>query len=105
MLAAAVHACLSGVLVMPASQAAGVLVCGWLLGLLPNDAPARIANLSATILLRSGLVMSLALFAFALHEITVSDLMLEQTQMLDRGIPRFWQNGKVCRIYRETGHN
>ena len=38
--AAALHACLSGVMVMPASQVTGLLICGMLLGLYPF-APAK----------------------------------------------------------------
>lgn len=108
LLAAAIHACLSGVLVMPASQVAGLLVGGWLLGTLPpaqasprhSQAPASMALRVALLL---GLALSIALLAFARREIAVSELRLEQTEVMDRGIPRLWQNGKVCRLYREAG--
>ncbi len=103
LLAASIHACLSGVLVMPASQVAGVLVGGWLLGMLPAPASIRPAKVLASLLLLSGLALSVALLAFARQEIAVSALRLEQTPLMDRGIPRLWQNGKVCRLYREAG--
>jgi hypothetical protein len=108
LLAAAIHACLSGVLVMPASQVAGVLVGGWLLGTLPPaQASPRHSQLPASMALHValllGLALSIALLAFARQEIAVSELRLEQTAVMDRGIPRLWQNGKVCRLYREAG--
>jgi hypothetical protein len=104
LLAAAIHACLSGVLVMPASQVAGVLVGGWLLGTLPAQASPRLAKGPASLLLLSGLALSFALLAFARQEIAVAELRLEQTPIMDRGIPRLWQNGKVCRLYRDAAH-
>jgi hypothetical protein len=104
LLAAAIHACLSGVLVMPASQVAGVLVGGWLFGTLPPaQASLRHSQLRASMVLLASLALSLALLVFARQEIAVSALRLEQTAVMDRGIPRLWQNGKVCRLYREAG--
>jgi len=104
LLAASFHACLSGVLVMPASQVAGVLVCGWLLGLMPAPASPGKNQMASTALLISGLAVSAVFLTFARHELAVSATRLEQTQILDRGIPRLWQNGKVCRLYREAAH-
>ncbi len=102
LLAAVIHAGLSGVLVMPASQVAGVLVGGWLLGTLPAQASLRLSRAPVSLVLISGLVLSLALLGFARQEIAVSERRLEQTAVMDRGIPRLWQNGKVCRLYREA---
>jgi O-antigen ligase len=137
-LAAAIHACLSGVLVMPASQVTGLLLGGWLLGLMngvrvnfpvdgdpprqggsgkiysdpgrtnPGHAdpgradsdPRHPSPLTLGILL-TALVLSVALLAFGRHEFAVAPQRLEQTPLLDRLIPRFWQNGKVCRLYQE----
>jgi O-antigen ligase len=120
-LAAAIHACLSGVLVMPASQVTGLLLGGWLLGLMPINGvrvkfPAGgepgsnrrsgkfysdpIYPLTLGILL-TALALSVALLAFGRHEFAVAPQRLEQTPLMDRLIPRFWQNGKVCRLYQE----
>jgi len=103
LLAASLHACLSGVLVMPASQIAGLLVCGWLLGLLPGPSPDRRKQMSTVVLLASGLAMGITLLAFARQELAVAELHWQQTAILDRGIPRLWQNGKVCGLYMEHG--
>jgi hypothetical protein len=145
-LAAAIHACLSGVLVMPASQVTGLLLGGWLLGLMnggtqgvrvnfpvdpepqsnghsrknysdpgrasvsgkiysdPGPAgvsgtiysdPGRASPLTLGVLL-TALALSSALLVFGQREFAVQDVRLEQTPLMDRLIPRFWQNGKAC---------
>ena len=100
-LAALCHACLSGVLVMPASQLTGVLVCGTLVGLVrPRNSDGRGATAGGTIFLVCCLLVSLALLEFARKEMAVAAIRLEQTAVMDQAIPRFWQNGKVCRLYR-----
>jgi len=105
LLAASVHACLSGVLVMPASQVTGVLVSGWLLGSLPFQPENNGPKSSGPTVLIACLALSAALLLFARHEMAVADARLAQTAMLDQGIPRLWQNGKVCRLYREKVKN
>ncbi len=101
--AAALHAGLSGVMVMPASQVCGVLMAGWLLGSIPLVAngkkSANIKLSTTTAVLLSGLLMAAALGVYASKEATVSSIRLQQTEKMDRLIPRFWQNGKVCRLY------
>ncbi|MEJ8569616.1 O-antigen ligase family protein [Elongatibacter sediminis] len=99
--AAGVHACLSGVLVMPASQLTGVLVGGWLLGSLPIQGDTGRASLMARLLLISAIALTLLLAAFAHREHAHAGLRLEQTPSMDRLIPRFWQNGKVCALGAE----
>jgi len=86
---------------MPASQIAGILVCGWLLGLMPLPVLRGRSYRASVALLVSGLALSAAFLVFAWHELAASETRLEQTQVLDRGIPRLWQNGKVCRLYRD----
>ena len=99
-LAAAVHAGVSGVLEMPASQVAGVLICGSLLGMLPTKTSTRTALSTGVIVLSLSLVLSLSFLAFARHELAISQMTQEQTPLMDRLIPRLWQNGKVCRLYQ-----
>jgi hypothetical protein len=102
LVAAAIHACLSGVLIMPASQVAGILVCGWLLGNLPISKPASVSGHFARALLPVGLIGSLLFLWFAQEQIRQHEQSLEQTPTMDRLIPRLWQNGKVCAIYQVT---
>jgi len=108
-LAAAIHACLSGVLIMPASQVCGMLISGWFIALmvLPSGPPDPAATASTRQrrwspgppLLAAALLIALAFVAFAGYEITTGPAHLEQTPELDRLIPRLWQNGKRCAIY------
>ncbi len=100
--AATILACLDGVLTMPASQVTGVLVCGGLLGLLPvlpGGKPQ--SGIKASVVLTLALVVSIAFLAFARQELAIAAVRWDQTSLMDRGIPRLWQNGKVCRLYRE----
>jgi O-antigen ligase len=99
--AALIHACLSGVLIMPASQMAGTLVCGGLLGSLafskedpkPKRAPFWIA-------------MPALLLSFYLVFIGIVELqtMNDRSEKLPPHIiaPRMWQDAKVCTIYAPT---
>ncbi len=114
MLAAMILACLDGVMTMPASQVTGVLVCGCLLGLLPGRvAKSQSGNteggnsqstIKAAAVLTLAIIAAIAFLAFARHEITVAEVRWTQTPVMDRGIPRLWQNGKVCRLYQEQGN-
>jgi len=105
-LAASVHACLSGVMVMPASQLTGMLMCGWFLGnLLLKPAQNEMERAEQYSSLKFGasiltlfLVTSLSLLAFSVHENTVRVENLNQTQVGERLLPRFWQIGKMCGI-------
>jgi hypothetical protein len=97
-LAAACHACLSGVMVMPASQVTGVLICGILAGLYPGHsgktAPARWQ--SAYI---PGLVLCMFLLILGSHELKT---MQQREPLLSPGEamwPRIWQDSKVCSLY------
>lgn len=96
LLAAAVHAAFSGVLMAPASQAAAVLVGGWLIGhsCLPSRpaGPVRLSSVLAAT--AAALALWMALFA------------MMESQRLHAGAwpgsasetlsPRFWQLGNVC---------
>ncbi len=101
LIAAAIHACLSGVLIMPASQVAGMLVCGWLLGSFPVTGKPS-PGLASRSLLPVALAIALAFLWFAHNEISRHEQTLEQTPTMDRLIPRLWQNGKVCAIYQNA---
>lgn len=97
---------LDGVFVMPESQVTGVLVGGGLLGMMARRQRAVAgSHINPTlsrwpsILIVVAICFSLAFLAFAQHEIRVSTERFEQTPPFDRGIPRLWQNGKVCVLY------
>jgi hypothetical protein len=99
-LAAALHACLSGVLVMPASQVTGLLVGGMLLGLMPL----RAAGLPVPVRQRAflpgfGLLLAAGLLVLGAQELRTTT---ERAVLLRPGEdmrPRIWQDAKVCRLY------
>jgi len=97
-LTAGIYACLSGVLVMPASQTTGLLVCGMLLGLYPRahtDVTQPILRWGTL----PGLIMSVGLLLLGSYElVTMKDRgdLLSPAESL---YPRIWQDAKVCKLY------
>jgi hypothetical protein len=96
--AAAVHACFSGVLVMPASQVTGIVICGILLGMM-NRGSAKRRSTRLRWLFVPGLLLSASLTALGSYEISS---MVERAAQLPTArviAPRMWQDAKVCRLY------
>jgi len=96
-LAAALHACLSGVLVMPASQVVGLLVCGMLAGAFAAGRSEARAVPSRRTFLAPALI-SLLLLALGGHELGTMDARAASLPP-DIKHPRMWQNAFVCRVY------
>jgi hypothetical protein len=98
LLAAMMHACLSGVLVMPASQLTGVLICGWLLGL--HDPGKRQKPASHAVgLAVAGLMFCSALLTLGVYELSTMqqrEAMKNQDEVM---APRMWQDSRLCRFY------
>ncbi|MFC1720081.1 O-antigen ligase family protein [Pseudomonadota bacterium] len=97
-LAAACHANLSGVMVMPASQTTGLLIGGLLLGLLPDAYREKPAGLISWGFI-PGLILVVALFILGIYELQT---MKDRAQLLKPGYdmrPRMWQDSKVCSFY------
>ena len=101
-LAAIVHSFLSGVLVMPASQVAGVLVAGWMMALIPGTSQRENKHFVGVTISATSLVVSLALVVFAQQQLANAEARFEQTDIMNKGIPRFWQNGKACKAPATT---
>jgi hypothetical protein len=97
-LAAAFHACLSGVMVMPASQVTGLLICGMLLGLYPSaSGERRVAALHWGFI--PGLLLSVGLLGLGVHELKTMEDRESALLPRDNLLPRIWQNAKVCTLY------
>jgi hypothetical protein len=96
-LAAAIHACFSGVMVMPASQVTGLIVCGTLLGLrapLPEDRKI----VSPIWLCICGLLLASSLLLLGAQELRTMEF--RAAQLPARIVsPRIWQDAKVCQLY------
>ena len=96
-IAAALHACLSGILIMPASQVTAVLICGWVLGALPTtQAQPGTRRRLALLAVITGMVLCLGILAFSIDEIRHIEMRTEALRMAAPASPRFWQDGRVC---------
>jgi len=96
-IAAAIHACLSGVLVMPASQTTGLLIGGTLLGLIESGKKPTGAG-KASYMVIPGLIFSVALLGFGLQEMKTMNARAENIPAVESLTPRIWQNSRVCTL-------
>ena len=97
-LAAALHACLSGVMVMPASQVTGLLVCGMLLGMYPTTPGKRTTRVLHWGFI-PGLFLTISLLGLGTHELQTMKGRAELLEPAASMWPRIWQDAKVCRLY------
>ena len=100
-LAAIIHVCVSGLLIAPASQVAGILVTGWLIGSLFKTEKASppetvSAKFGARFLLLFSVVISLMVTSFATLEIGNLAYRTSYAQSYGPITPRFWQDGRFC---------
>jgi putative inorganic carbon (HCO3(-)) transporter len=91
-----IHACVSGLLIMPASQVAMILIAGWTLSLSGNSQIQSKKPAVANILLASSLLCALVTIAFASREATQLEERTSYYVNSGRMAPRFWQHGRVC---------
>ncbi len=100
--AAQIYSLLSGVLIMPASQVAGILVFGWLVGLafgVQNAQTERTRKHSTAFTTLTVLLAALVtVSAFGeLGNRKHSNIVVPSGDSL---FPRFWQDGKLCKYFR-----
>lgn len=95
-IAGSIHACLSGLLIMPASQVAMVMMIGWALGMTHNSGQIRTRSVVAGFLLVFGLLLNSAQLVFALKEIPQLPTRTGHTEGAGPLFPRFWWTGKTC---------
>jgi len=100
LIAGIIHACLSGVLIMPASQVAMIMVAGWVLGLSGKviQKPTRTRLANALMLL--ALLTTMTISVFAIKEITKLPEAKDYSDPFHPMAPRFWQDGKACGKHR-----
>ena len=106
LIAGVIHACVSGLLIMPASQVATLLIAGWALSLSAKTP----SQPKVTPLVRSlpiaGMLITCATLAFAIVELTQLSVRTSYSVQQGLMIPRFWQDGRVCEyIYTDTQSN
>jgi len=95
-LAGAMHAGLSGVLIMPASQVAMILAGGWALSVVGTPQPVR-QPAAGRYLLLTGMLLALAQLVFALREIPQLPERTAYSANYGPMMPSFWQDGRVCK--------
>ncbi len=102
-LAACIHACVSGIPIAPPSQVAGMLILGWywgLPGLHGRQGPRAVKPAGiATAVFLAGLLASSGLLGFAYSELKA--IQYRTAYAIDYGVaaPRFWWDGRAC-LYR-----
>jgi hypothetical protein len=96
LIAGAIHACLSGVLIMPASQVATVLIAGWALSLSGNVRLLPKTSALTFSILITGVFITCAMLVFAIGELTQLSVRTSYSVQYGPMMPRFWQDGRVC---------
>ena len=96
LIAGIIHACLSGLIIMPASQTAMILVAGWVLSLSESAAsePKKVTFGNAMIF--TALMLVSITLVFAIKEITKLPEHKVYSGPSNLMAPRFWQDGKAC---------
>jgi len=96
LIAGVMHACLSGLLIMPASQVNMTLIAGWSLSL-SRCKSSELKNSSVSgYLLIAGMLVACATLLFAIREIKQLPLRTSYSSHYGPMVPGFWQNGRVC---------
>ena len=100
LMAAALYALLSGVLIMPASQVMAILIAGWLMGALPIKAHQTEPDTKKTaFVVVCALTIALAVTLFSVTELGQREYRESRIALLDQGVPRYWQQGKQCKYF------
>ena len=96
LIAGVIHACLSGLLIMPASQVTLVLIAGWALSLSGNKRLYPKKPVIASSLLVASMFFALVALVFGAKEITQLPERTSYSEHYGPMMPRFWQDGRVC---------
>ncbi|MBT8439808.1 MAG: O-antigen ligase family protein [Gammaproteobacteria bacterium] len=96
LIAGILHACLSGLLIMPASQVALVLIGGWVVSLTEKSVPRKRQESIMHVVLFAGTLFVLAQSTFAITELRTLPVRTSYSADYGTMMPRFWQDGRVC---------
>lgn len=96
--AASIHALFSGVMTMPASQVAGLLVGGLLIGRLSEPENSVERRLPLVVLFAAA-ELALAVLLLGLFEVRTMTVRSEQLSPGESLHPRMWQDSRVCSLY------
>jgi hypothetical protein len=97
--ASVIHACVSGVLIMPASQTAIILIAGWTLSANNPVIRDRSHQWIPGLMLLAGLLIATFLTWFATSELAMRQKQGASTEHItNRLTPRFWWIGRTCAV-------
>jgi putative inorganic carbon (HCO3(-)) transporter len=96
LIAGIIHACLSGLMIMPASQVAMILSGGWVLSYVGSTRPRRGTLYTTNLLLLVGVTLAFSQFVFAIKELPNLAMRTSYSANYGSMMPRFWQDGRVC---------
>jgi putative inorganic carbon (HCO3(-)) transporter len=99
LIAGVIHACLSGLLIMPASQVTMILIAGWTLSLSGTSQVQPENSVTASSVLLAGMFFICATLVFATGEITQLPERASYSSHYGPMVPRFWQDGRVCEYF------
>lgn len=103
LVAAVGYSLLSGIFIMPASQVAGLLVCGWLMGLIePSNRTGPSRETLATTAIVAGLLISATVTWFSYQESAQRESRETLMPPRELGLPRYWQLGKLCKYFDDS---
>jgi len=101
LIAGTIHASLSGLFIMPASQVLMVLIAGWMLSLAgrtvqsPGSPPQK-KPIFGYVILSVGLALIFSQSIFVAREVRQLDVRTAYSKTYGPMVPRFWQNGRIC---------
>lgn len=101
-IAGVLHACLSGLLIMPASQVALLLITGWALSLSGSGEYSSNKPIAIKSVVIAGALISWAVFVFATMEIPQLKQRTNYSENHGPQGPRFWKHGSVCEYDYQT---
>jgi O-antigen ligase len=96
LIAGGIHSCLSGLLIMPASQVTLILVGGWVLGMTKGAVKQHEHVIVTNSVLILCLVLACSQFLFSISEVPLLPERTKYTEHYGRAVPRLWQDGRVC---------
>ena len=102
-LAGAIHAFVSGVLIMPAGQVMTILVCAWCMGRfsVPETARGKSPSTAVAVLV-AGLLLAGTVTAFSISEVGQMNERTRDLRKTTYYMPRYWHYGRSCNYTYEN---
>jgi len=96
LLAGIIHACLSGLFIMPASQVATIMIGGWSLSLTGRKGLAQGKAVWEVPAVLTAMFLALIILISATADISKAAKQDTVSEQRHPAVPRFWQDGRAC---------